>query len=172
MKVFTYPFKEVMREYVRAGIGIGLTALPLLLLRPSSVIVYILGALLCLFILYALRAINRHIAKVCITENKICITGLQAKCIDWEELKAFSVSYFSTRRDGEKGWMQLKLEGRGVRLRIESTITDFEDLVEICATIAAGRGLSFSSATAQNLDILGIYANNHGDIQPASWGRK
>jgi hypothetical protein len=57
-------------------------------------------------------------------------------------------------------------------LRIESTITDFEDLVEICAAIAAGRGLSFSSATVQNLDILGIYANNHGDKQPASWGRK
>lgn len=74
----------------------------------------------------------------------------------WEELEEIKLSYFSTRRDGENGWMQLKLKGRGKRLRVESTITDFWDLVGICALNAKNRGLALDPSTIQNMHALGI----------------
>ncbi|GEM_PF-5025208 len=54
--------------------------------------------------------------------------------------------------------MQLKLTGKGVRLRIESTVTDFEDLVGICVSVAAEKRVSLSATTRRNLDILGVMA--------------
>ncbi len=144
---------------MRAGAGITVTAVPLLLLGPSSVIVSLLGCLFCLFVLYGLRAFDRKIAKICISEKKIWIAGIQTKAIEWETLEALNLAYFSTRRDGEKGWMQLKLKGRGVRLKIESTVADFEDLVEICVAIATERQVSLDMTTRRNLEILGVSAD-------------
>jgi len=158
MKEYRYPIQEISREIWRAGLGIVVTAVPLLLLQPSSVIVYILGCLLCLFVLYGVRAFDRQIARICISDQNISITGIRTRAIEWEALERLDLSYFSTRRDGEKGWMQLKLTGKGVRLRIESTVTDFEDLVGICVSVAAEKRVSLSATTRRNLDILGVMA--------------
>ena len=103
MKKFSYPTKETNKEYVRAGLGIVLSLVPLLLLKPSSVIVSVLASIFCLFFLYGIRAIDRGQTQICVTAGGICSEGILTRAIKWEELEALKLSYFSTRRDGEKG---------------------------------------------------------------------
>ncbi len=156
MKTYTYARKEILKEYRHAGMGFCASLVPLLLLRPSSVIVYILGSMVCLFAVYGIRALDRGRLHIRLTEKEICATGIRTKSIKWEELEQVKLNYFSTRRDRENGWMQLKLNGRGVRLRIESTVTDFEGLVDTCASIALSKGLSLDPASIRNLQALGV----------------
>lgn len=171
-KQYRYPFHEIMKDIIRAGAGITLTAYPLLLLKPSSVIVFILGSLLCLFVLYGVRAFDRKFARICISPEEIRINGIWKRAIKWEALEQISLSYFSTRRDREKGWMQLRLKGRGVRLRVESTIAGFEDLVEICVAVALKNKLSLDVATKNNLEILGLSASSETFQTRQLWGKE
>ncbi len=164
MKTYTYSTREINKEYRRAGLGISLSLLPLLLLEPSSVIVFILGSVLCLFLLYGARTYERSRTHICITASEISSVGIRKKAIKWEELEAVKLSYFSTRRDGENGWMQLKLKGRGVRLRIESTLDDFEGLVETCAGVARQKNLMMDPSTVRNLRAIRVDAVDSGNV--------
>lgn len=156
MKKFYYPAKEIKREYARASAGIIVSFVPLLLLKPSSVIVSILVCILCLFFLYGMRAIDRSQTQICVTAGGVCSVSIFRRTIKWEELEALKLNYFSTRRDGENGWMQLKLKGRGVSLRVESTISDFEVLVSVCAQTALKNDIKPDMATIRNMTALGI----------------
>jgi len=154
MKKFCYTTKEINKEYLRAAVGIAFSLVPLLLLKPSSVIVSILASMFCLFFLYGIRAIDRSQTQICVTAGGICSEGIFTRAIKWEELEALKLSYFSSRRDGEAGWMQLKLKGRGVRLRVESTISDFEILVSICASMAQKNDIQLDRASIRNMEMI------------------
>ncbi len=156
IKIFSYSTKEITKEYWRSGMGITLSLVPLLLLSPSSVIVYILGSFLCLFVFYGVRTYCRNKMKVILGDQAIQVTGLWEKLIQWEELEELKLAYFTTRRDGENGWMQLRLKGRGDRLRVESTITDFWELVSMCAHKARENGVLLDAATIRNMQALGL----------------
>jgi hypothetical protein len=66
------------------------------------------------------------------------------------------LKYFSTRRDGAHGWMQLVLKGSDAKIRIESTLGGFADIVKRAAKAANDEGLSLSSTTLGNLELLGV----------------
>jgi len=156
MKSYSYAQAEINKEYRRAGAGVGLSLLPLLLLGPSSVIVLLLGSFLGLFSAYGIRAYGRSRAEIVVTDLAIQIRGLTEKTIQWEELETLKLAYFSTRSDGEKGWMQLKLKGGGVRLRVESTVTGFWELVDICALEARHAGIALDAVSVRNMQALGL----------------
>lgn len=162
MKTYTYPAREISKEIRHAGIGFTATLVPLLLLGPSSVIVYLLGSLVCLFFVYGIRAFSRSRLIIQVTDSQICAAGIWEKAIEWENLKSVKLSYFSTRRDGENGWMQLRLKGRGVCLRIESTLSDFEDLVDCCVMVAQSKKLTMDQASIRNLRALGLTSEYPG----------
>ncbi|MDF2367716.1 hypothetical protein [Sneathiella sp.] len=155
-QVFTYPRKSLLGSYIRAFFGIVGTLVPLLLLNPISVIVYLLVFLLCAFILYGLRAIFRQFTRFEVSGAGIIMSGPVERRIKWEELDGFNLNYYSTRRDREAGWMHLKLKGGGVRLSIDSTIGGFEELVERAARAAAENGLVPDRNTVRNMQALGI----------------
>ena len=154
--VFTYPFKSLLGSYLRALFGILLTLVPLLLLNPISVIVYLLGFLCCVFVGYGLRAIIRHFTRFEVSGVGIFVSGPLNRSIKWEELDGFSLNYYSTRRDREAGWMHLKLKGGGARLGIDSTISGFEELVRLSLRAAVQNGVIPDAVTAKNLQALGI----------------
>jgi hypothetical protein len=155
-RVFTYPFRSLLGSYLRALFGIVFTLVPLLLLNPISVIVYLLVFLLGVFGWYGLRAIIRQFTQFEVSGAGIFMSGPIQRRIKWEELDGFNLNYYSTRRDREAGWMHLKLKGGGSRLSIDSTISGFEELVGLAAKAAAGNGLVPDRNTARNLKALGI----------------
>ncbi len=160
-RVFTYPLRSLLGSYLRALIGVALTLVPLLLLNPISVIVYLLVFLLCAFVWYGLRAIFRQFTQFEVSGAGIVMSGPVMRRIKWEELDGFNLNYYSTRRDREAGWMHLKLKSGGVRLSIDSTISGFEELVERAARAAAENGLVPDRNTVRNMQALGIVRRVH-----------
>jgi hypothetical protein len=80
---------------------------------------------------------------------------LQA-AIWWSKLDRMKLAYYSTRRDGGSGWMQLKLGAGWSTLRIDSRVEGFSELVIASAKAAEMRGLPLDPATSANLQALGI----------------
>src|SRR5712675_563466 len=74
-------------------------------------------------------------------------SGLLQTSIWWSKLDRMKVSYFSTRRDGRGGWMQLELRAGWSSLRVDSRIEGFSELVVAAAKAAEMRCLSLDPAT-------------------------
>jgi hypothetical protein len=91
-----------------------------------------------------------------VTEAALQSSGLLRASIWWSKLDRMKLSYYSTRRDGRGGWMQLKLGAGWSTVRIDSRIEGFTELVSASAKAAEMRGLSLDPATSANLQALGI----------------
>ena len=76
--------------------------------------------------------------------------------IRWEDLRSLRLDYFSTRRDGEGGWMQLRLRDAQHTIRIDSELEGFVGLVRVAALQARRRDADLDHATRANLGVLGI----------------
>jgi hypothetical protein len=66
------------------------------------------------------------------------------------------LAYYSTRRDGRGGWMQLQLRAGSTTLRIDSHIEGFSELISAAVAAAETRGLSLDPAPSANLQALGV----------------
>src|SRR5204862_7855338 len=114
-----------------------------------------LGAFGACFGVSGLRSALRHGRGVEMTDPDLRAYGLRHSTIQWAELDHMRLAYYSTRRDRRSGWMQLDLGAGGQRLRLDSRIEGFDQLVRHAALVAAARGLDLSEATAANLQALG-----------------
>jgi hypothetical protein len=90
------------------------------------------------------------------TETLLSGFGLLSHSIAWSELDRVRLAYYSTRRDRRGGWMQLELRSGREKVRIDSRIEGFTDVVKASARAAEARGLSLDPATLANLEALGI----------------
>jgi hypothetical protein len=80
-----------------------------------------------------------------------------AQCLRWAALCGFTLDYYSTRRDREGGWMQLTLtDADGVRLRVDSRLTGFSELVARAVGAALDNSVQMTPTTLENLESLGI----------------
>ncbi|HEY9568585.1 MAG TPA: hypothetical protein VIR38_10880, partial [Thalassobaculum sp.] len=85
-------------------------------------------------------------------------TGPLARAIRWDDLTGIELRYFATRRDKEGGWMQMKLQGGGRTISLESTLEDFAVVAGRAVGAAASNRLALSQATRENLRALGLAA--------------
>ena len=164
MREFHYPTRALAGDYARAGIGLLVTLGPLLFVPASPVMMVILGGLAALFFAFGARTALRQWTVVRMDDAGIAADGLLRAQIAWSELEGLALAYYSTRRDRTRGWMQVTMKGRGSRLRIDSTIDGFSDIVRTATRHAEQRGLGLSPATMGNLAAMGI--DGHGRDRP------
>lgn len=153
-----YPSNELLRDYVRAGFGLAVTGVPLLSMHAGPVMMWALAVFAALFAVFGARTAIRHLTIVRVGDTGIAAIGPMGVSIDWNDLGRIALSYYSTRRDRTRGWMQLSLRGRGRTLRLDSTIDGFRDIVALAARHAELRRLEMSPVTIGNLAALGIEA--------------
>ena len=91
------------------------------------------------------------------TDTELRAYGLRHSTIQWAELDQMRLAYYSTRRDRRSGWMQLDLGAGGAKVRLDSRIEGFDQVVRRAAAVASERGLALSEATWANLQALGIH---------------
>jgi hypothetical protein len=89
-------------------------------------------------------------------EDGIRARGPLGAAIRWEDLRSLRLDYFSTRRDGEGGWMQLRLRDAQHTIRFDSELDGFVGLVRVAVLEARRRGADLDHATRANLGVLGI----------------
>lgn len=128
---------------------------PMLLAQPGTLMMAVLGALAALFAAHGARTWVKSATRIAVDDEGIIVRGPRNATLRWGGLRHLSLTYYSTRRDGSKGWMQMKLEGEGTTLRIDSTLDGFVPVARRAAAEAAKRGVDLPPATQANLAALG-----------------
>ena len=164
MTYYAYPTSAMIGDYVRAAAGVVPTAAMLATLPPGGIGTVVLGGFAALFAGFGVRTIIRHRTRLEATGSALRATGLRRASIVWEELDGMNLAYYSTRRDRKEGWMQLDLRSGRSRIRLDSRITGFAELVGISARAAEARGLALNAATAANLAALGVRSGTERQI--------
>lgn len=155
-QIRTYPFQSLMNDYIRALIGFGICIAPIAHGVRISGAVWALVACAALFAVYGVRTVIRNFTRVVMTDSSILSTNLIKREIPWEHLSELTVSYFSTRRSKDKGWMQLRLKGNNCTLRFDSALAGFDDIVRHAAGAAYSNDLTLKETTVRNLEAMGI----------------
>src|ERR1700719_2042530 len=151
-----YPASALGGDYFRAAAGFFPTIAALAVGPVGTVGGTMLGGFAALFAVFGIRTALRHCTSIEVTEAALQSSGLLQTSIWWNKLDQMKLSYYSTRRDGRGGWMQLKLRAGGSTLLIDSRVEGFSDLVIASAKAAELRCLSLDPATSVNLQALGI----------------
>ena len=152
-----YSPRAMVGDYVRAGIGVALTAGPLVAVPSGSASVWVLGPLTVLFALFGLRTAWRHASRVELADDRISLFGPGRVSFPWHELAAVKLSYYATTADRQGGWMQLTLKGAGGgTIRLDSTLDGFVDVARRAARAAIDNGVRLSVASSSNFQALGI----------------
>lgn len=158
MATYGHDLSSLGGDYFRSALGVALTAGPLALADVGALPAWILGGLGFLFAVHGLRTAWRHLVTVECDEDALAVAGPVARRLAWSDLEGLRLRYFSTRRDRERGWMQIVLTGGGVTIRLDSTLGGFEDVARRAARAAEAADLALSAATVRNLEGLGIAA--------------
>ena len=108
------------------------------------------------FLFFGLRTFVRRALTIELCGQGVRARGPFAKSIAWKDLKDVRLNFFSTRRDHEKGWMQLRLMGGGGQIRLDDSIEGFDLIVGEAVKAARARNISLGAATVENLGALGI----------------
>ncbi|WP_281683989.1 hypothetical protein [Thalassobaculum salexigens] len=156
MTVHRYERGAIVWDMARGGLGLLVTGLPLVVTPMATTMTVIFGALATLFGVYVVRTWLRTAQAVEVDADGIRRTGPLEIDIPWADLDSMGLRYFSTRRDKNAGWMELKLTGNGKKLPVESSIDDFEGLVRHCMLVSRRKNLELSETTLDNLRALGL----------------
>jgi hypothetical protein len=152
-----YPASAMVGDYLRAAAGLVPVGVLFATLPVGTVAASILGSFAAIFAVFGLRTALRHGTSVEMTDTELRAQGLRHSTIQWAQLDHMRLAYYSTRRDRRSGWMQLDLGAGGAKVRLDSRIEGFDQVVRRAAAVASERGLALSEATWANLQALGIH---------------
>jgi len=152
-----YPASAMVGDYLRAAAGLVPVGILFATLPVGAVAAGVLGSFAAIFGAFGLRTALRHGTSVEMTDTELRAQGAWNRTIAWAELDRMKLAYYSTSRDRRSGWMQLDLRAGGARVRLDSRIDGFDQVVHRAAAVAAARGLPLNEATWSNLQALGIH---------------
>ena len=162
MNSYRYPTSTLMADYLRAAAGFFLPLALMIFAELLPLFFYIMCALVLLFGFYGLRTAQRQGAVLIMDGDGIRQEGPLGSMFDrsvrWSEIGDMRLRYYSTRRDGKEGWMQLILRGAGKAgaIRMDSNLPGFNDIVAKVYAAAQRRGLVIDPTSAANLAHLGL----------------
>ena len=150
-----YPLSATASDWLVSGGGLALTVPPLVMLDLPVVTVWILGLMGLGFALHGIGVVRRQRIRVVIDEDGLSFSPPRRR-IAWNEIERFGLSYFSTRRDGARGWMELRVAGPAAALRVDSRLERFDELVRRAWSAASRCGVKPDPTTRANLEALGM----------------
>lgn len=153
--IYRYPARALAADYARAGVGAALFLSALAWLEPAAPIAGVLAAGAALFLVYFARTVCRQWTPIELDEAGIRTRGPRGAAIRWGELRSLRLDYYSTRRDQEEGWMQLKLRGADRTIRVDSGLAGFAELTRSAVAAARQHGLELDETTRENHALLG-----------------
>ena len=151
-----YPMRSLVKDYVRAVAGLVIALVPLTLGQPGLFFFTVLSALAALFFFYGLRTLNQQLTAYEIRPDGLVSHGPRRRFFSWDEVSNVRLRYYSTQRDKtkrdfERGWMELKLIGPAGKLRIDSDVQGFDTIMQAVAQAVGRRRLELDETTRENL---------------------
>lgn len=157
-----YPTAAMAGDYLRTAAGLVPTGVLLATVSVSSTAAVILGSFAAIFAVFGVRTFLRHGTRIEVTDNGLLALGPIRRAIPWTELDRMRLAYYSTRKDRNAGWMQLELGAGQTRVRLDSRLERFDDVVRRAAIAAHARNLALNESTVANLEALGIKVPDSG----------
>jgi hypothetical protein len=155
---FRYPLRSLGADYLGGAAGLAVSLGLLGVAELALPVAAVLAAVAALFLVYFARTVRRQLTLIELDESGIRVLGPAflgpGASIRWADLRLLRLDYYSTRRDGEGGWMQLRLGDARRTIRIDSGLEGFAELVGEAARAAARRDLALDAATLANLEAL------------------
>ena len=154
MSLHRYSTRSLLADYARAALGVAITAVPLIVSGGFGIVASIVLALMAVFVVYGLRTALRHLTRIEVSDIGIRALGPIGRAITWDEVGDVRLRYYSTRRDRQKGWLQLKIQGPGGSIGMDSQLDDFETVLNAVMRAASARGIASDPTTLENLKLF------------------
>ena len=151
--IHRYPLRAMVPDYVRAVLGLAAAAALAIGTDPAPLAAVIIAALAALFATLGVQAGLRHRSRLDVTDGGIRKVP-RGEHLAWESLTGLRLGYFSLRRDGRRGWLELKLDFAGRTLRLDSRLQGFAGIVRRAAHEAERAGVALDRSTVENLRFL------------------
>jgi len=148
-----YPARAAYVAGARAFAGIAGSAV-LWGIAGGQIIALISSAAIAIFLTYGVIAVARAKEVLTLLDTGIEVNGWRRRDIQFAQLSAVSLAYYSTRKDGEKGWMELTVKAGGQRLVVESEIDDFGRIAIAIYDAAIERKITLSPPSQRNFAVL------------------
>jgi hypothetical protein len=159
-----YSPPALRRDYVRAGAGLGMTCLLLLLVTPLSIPFYVFLLLLGVFVAFAANTYLKQLTLIELDDDGVShgFIGpvgviLHTQRISFDALDLLSLRYYGRRRDRGRGIVELTIGAAGVRFTADHALEDFDALVRKARAAARVRGVELSPSTEANLSSLSYH---------------
>ena len=165
MKVFRYPLRSLVGDYIRAFVGVAVGLGVLVSVPVSWVIALVFGSITLLFLTFGAWTVNRHLVQVAVTNDQIGCRGFGTKSLSWDELSRIKLRYYGVRRQTKasgSGFMQLTLRGGRTKLTFESSLDGFDFIAWRAAKAMRDNAAQVDPTSAGNLLALGIDADGEG----------
>jgi hypothetical protein len=159
---YGYSFSSVGGDFVRAIVGLVLCSLPVLLGLELILALWLLVPLTTVFFTFLVRIIFRYMTTVTVTDEWIRVNSFLDITLYWADVTDFKLSYFTLWRNGEKGWMQMRLRNATNSIRIESSLVGFEEIASRAFAAAEANHISLNSTTTSNLEAFGFNSKRRG----------
>jgi hypothetical protein len=161
MTLHRYQRRALAGDFARAGIGFALCFGALAVAGFGGFTLWLFGVCAAVFLLFGLRTLLRSVTNYELTDTGLTRSyatgfGRAERALAWQELKQLKLRFFPAKRDRSQGWMELTLAGSGTRMRLDSTLGDFEAIVRKAVGAAERKRLAMSESTLSNLAALGI----------------
>lgn len=167
MSFHRYPVDVQRSDLIRGGVGLLLTAGPLVILPMHWIVTVLFGAAAILFTVFTARILQRVVTHYESGDHGIAAHGPLGGAIAWKDLTALKLNFFSTRRDRRDGWMLLVLKDGKRTLKLESTLIGFDEIVERAAETAKANRLQLADTTTNNLLAMGAPVADDPPEEPA-----
>lgn len=181
MSSHRYAPRALNADLLRASIGLVCCLVPLAAVDFGTVGTLVFAIPAALFAVFGVRTWRNRAVTVRVDADGIATDGPGAARIAWPDLAHVKLSYFSTRRDREAGWMQLKLQSPGATIALNSALEDFDLVCRAAFDAVRAHDIELTDASARNFAALGLgaVAPDHeptpaaltGWGNPADWRR-
>lgn len=161
MSFHRYERRALYGDFARAGIGAAICLGAVAVAGRGGFTVWLFGVCAVIFLLFGLRTLLRSVTNYELTDTgltRFYATGFgrSERVLAWQGLTKLKLRFFPAKRDRSQGWMEMSLTGEGARLRLDSTLGDFDSIVRAAVGAATRRRLALSESTLSNLAALGI----------------
>jgi hypothetical protein len=158
-EIYRWPRRALAGDYLRSGIGFGLSFLFFLLIPPRSIAFFAFLILTVIFGLYLAQTALRARMVLTLLPEGLAVTGFFGnRLIRWQALDHFALRYYALRREKGAGWMDLKLGSGGYTVAIDDRLDGFRSILERSWQAARERDIGISSSTYANLTAAGLLA--------------
>lgn len=146
-----YPRIVILRDLLRAVIGLISTSAPVIFLALNPWLAVVLLSFSSLFVYFGLWTLVKSRMKIVVDKQKIALVSPWKCGIDWCELDGLRLNFYRSGDRIEHGWMQLVLKKGSRKIKVDSRLLGFEIVAREAERASRDNALDLDDTTLENM---------------------